>query len=191
MFGPNLEDRERWRQGAVGWALVLGLLLVLGSGIAGFTLATSSVHTATASRNPNTGAIRDMGTAPEALVAFGGVILGLLLIGGALVYGVVSSGAESRGARREVPHAKVVARYVLSPDGLLHTDPNDIEMVERPKYYVRLAFPGQGSLELQTSPETFWYAGEGMTGTAEVQGRWLGRFLPYVGAGTGHLAGPP
>lgn len=190
MAGVPNEGSEARRQTLVAWGIGLGVAMVLFCGLGSYMLGAASVFRATATRNPINGAINDMGPGNMALAAFGGVILGLVLIGGTLVYGVMVDRNETKGVLLGIEHARVVARYALTPDGVLHTDPNDIEYAERPKFYVRLALPGQGSIEFRTSPETFWSCGEGMSGTAEIQGKWLGRFLPYQQS-IAHSLAPP
>ena len=59
------------------------------------------------------------------------------------------------------------------------------EEADRPKFYIRMQTPTGGSYEYETSEETFWQCGEGMVGEAEIQGKWLGKFVPYIGAATG------
>jgi hypothetical protein len=49
------------------------------------------------------------------------------------------------------------------------------------QYLVRIQLSGVGSTELECRPETYFAAGEGMVGEAEVQGKWLGKFSPYIG----------
>lgn len=186
---PN-EGSEARRQSLVAWGIGLGVALVLVCGLGSYMFGAASVFRATATRNPINGVINDMGPAPLAMAAFGGVILGLVLIGGTLVYGVLVDRNETKGTVVGVEYARVVARYGLTPDGVLHTDPDAIEYAEKIKFYVRLALPGQGSIEFRTSPETFWNCGEGMTGTAEIQGKWLGRFFPYQ-MSSGHSLAPP
>lgn len=186
---PN-EGSEVRRQRLVAWGLGIGVAMVLFCGVGTYMAAAGSVFRATATRDAVSGAIRDMGPANAALASFGGVILGLVLIGGTLIYGVLLDRNETKGMLVGIEHARVVARYALTNDGILHTDPIDIEHADRPKFYVRLALPQQGSIEFRTSPETFWNCGEGMTGTAEIQGKWLGRFLPYMQASRHSLAPP-
>ena len=186
---PN-ERGEARRQSFVAWGLGIGVALVLFCGIGTYAAAAGSVFRATYTGDAVSGAIRDMGPANAALAAFGGVILGLLLIAGTLVYGVVLDRAETKGAALGIEHARVIARYALTADGVLHTDAESIEYAENPRYYVRLALPGRGSVEFRTAPETFWNCGEGMTGTAEIQGKWLGRFLPYR-MPSAHSLAPP
>lgn len=109
--------------------------------------------------------------------------LGLLAFVGGLGYCLLVVARESRGVRRVVPHARVIARFALSRDGNMHTDPSYIEGIDDPRFYVRLAFGGDAPEEFRCEEQVFWQAGEGMTGEAEVQGRWLGRFTPYRGPG--------
>lgn len=184
------EGSEARRQSLVAWGIGIGVAMVLFCGVGTYMFGAASVFRATYTRNPINGAINDMGPANLAMASFGGIILGLMLIGGTLIYGVLVDRNETKGEAIGIEHARVVARYALTADGVLHTDPDSIEHAEKPKFYVRLALPGRGSIEFRTSPDTFWNCGEGMTGTAEIQGKWLGRFLPYQ-MPSAHSLAPP
>lgn len=107
-------------------------------------------------------------------------IFGILFLGGLglLIYGLATGlGFNRRMGRvtdiRPISGATVVARFAENEIG--DTVFSDFDP-EGAKLYVRLAVPGGRSLELRTSAEVWHSAGEGMLGTAYVQGDWLGRF---------------
>ena len=178
-----MERRDRTQQSLVGWGLVVGISLAVFGGLGTFLFLTTSVHQATATRDPTTGAVRSMGDAIWAYVAFGIVIVGGLIVLASLLYGVWHDRTSSRGVGRRVENARIVARYALTPDGVLHTEDWAIVHLERVRFYIRLALPGEGAAEFEAARPVWDMAGEGMTGVAEIQGRWLGRFTPVFGAG--------
>ncbi len=179
----DIERRDRTEQSLVGWGLVLGIAMVLLGGLGTFLFVTTSVHEATASRDPSSGAVRTMGDAIWAYVAFGVVVLGGLVVLASLLYGVWNDRTSHRGTPRAVENARIVARYALTPDGVLHTEDWAIDGLDRVRFYVRLALPGEGAAEFEAARPVWDSAGEGMTGRAEIQGRWLGRFTPAFGVG--------
>src|ERR1044072_1147136 len=111
---PN-EGSEARRQSLVAWGIGLGVAMVLFCGVGAYMFGAASVFRATSTRNPINGAINDMGPGNLALAAFGGVIVGLLLIAGTLVYGVMVDRNETKGTLVGIEHVRVVARYALTP----------------------------------------------------------------------------
>lgn len=142
-------------------------------------LALSSVFTATATRNPNTGAVNDMGAGTS--IPWGMLImtLGVITMVLSVVYGLVNARAPGKGSRSLVQNATVIARFATDDSGVLYTEQEQIEFLEDPKYYVRISSAIHGSIEYQCVEEVFWMCGEGLKGDAEIQGRWLGAFTPY------------
>lgn len=151
-----------------------------------YALLSASVHRTVMGGRSDRGAdpVAAIPVLPGIMVIAGG----LALFAGGLFYGVWRDRHENIGPRRSIEGASVVARYALTSEGIYMTDPVEIENADRPRFHVRLTMPGEGSIELNTSEETFWWAGEGMVGTAELTGKWLARFTPDMGAGTGHAS---
>lgn len=177
---PNQWDV--FRQGATGVLLVFGLVVTCCSGILMATFAGGGVYRGTFTREPITNKITDAGSLNWVPVTFVFFCLGILLIVGALGYGFFVSATERQGPRRAMP-GKVLARYAVNRQGHMLVAEWEIEAADRPKYYVRMDFgPQVGSTELECVEPVFYQCGEGMRGTAEVQGKWLGAFHPDTGA---------
>ena len=54
----------------------------------------------------------------------------------------------------------------------------DLEGRDNLRYFVRLWFPNGTQNEYRCGPDVFGQCGEGMWGSATVQGDWLGGFVP-------------
>lgn len=165
---------------------VVGCALAGGCGLAGLSaffiwlFALAGGFRATATRNAVTGEITDAGTwnwIPLAVTFF---TIGLLLMLGAVVYGLILNKTQARGPRRVIEHAFIVGRYALSKTNDMLSD-WELEAAENPRFFVRMRTPDGRSSEYLCAAETYFNCGEGMSGEAELQGRWLGRFTPYIG----------
>jgi hypothetical protein len=144
-----------------------------------FTAA--GVFHGTVTREPGTDRITDAGDlnlVPLMLVFF---VIGLLMLFGAVGYGLWQSKMESSGPRRMVPHFRILARYAFDKKQNYMQDEAMIEFSEGVRYYVRATVPYGEILEYETAPATWYQCGEGMYGEAELQGKWIGRFTPYIG----------
>ncbi|MER3496656.1 MAG: hypothetical protein C4320_07730 [Armatimonadota bacterium] len=175
------ERREVRRQYAIGCAILLGFFMTVVGGWLSYVLMVGGVGQAI--QGGGQSSARSGGDLIMNSLAFmiAMVLIGVLLLVGGLIFGLAAVRKENTGPRRQVEGAFVVARYVVAPGDLYLTSPHDIQEVEHPQYFVRLNVPGEGSVEFTTSAETFWWAGEGMRGSAELSGRWLGRFTPDIG----------
>lgn len=109
-----------------------------------------------------------------------------MLVGG-LGYGIFSEKNQYSGARRTLTHCRIIARYALTRDHRMVTDETEFEFLDRPKYFVKILHPQEGSIEYQCVPPVFFNCGEGMMGDADIQGQWLGSFRPYVGMQQTHV----
>jgi hypothetical protein len=142
----------------------------------------AGIYRGTYTREPITNKITDAGTLnflPITLLVF---VLGVVMLAGAVFYGLYVSATEKSGPRKVLP-VKVLARYAFNREGLMLVADWEIEMAENPRYYVRLDFgPEMGTLECECSLPTYYQCGEGMTGMAELQGKWVGAFQPNMGA---------
>lgn len=110
----------------------------------------------------------------------------LFLVGGLglLTFAMVSvatiGGLEKRGVRMTDKNTKVLARYATNRRGetlVLEWQFDD----PGTKFYARLRLSDGSTAEFQCVQEVFYACGEGMTGEAQYQGRWLGAFRPYIG----------
>jgi hypothetical protein len=75
----------------------------------------------------------------------------------------------------------VIARYGYTKDWVMLTEEYQFEQAEHPTYYLKLEVAPGVVEEFECRPETYFAAGEGMTGEAVFRGKWCGRFAPYIG----------
>lgn len=168
------------KEKAVGCALAGGCLTTVVSAILMWVFALAGVFRGVASREPGTDRIRDAGTLnllPIMITVFA-VGLGAMLW--AVFYGLTVHKNQAVGARRVVEDAVILSRYALSPQGNFLSD-WELEGADDPKFYVRMRTPDGRVAEYPVAAETYFNCGEGMAGEAEIQGRWVGRFTPYIG----------
>lgn len=115
---------------------------------------------------------------PATLIGSG---LGLVMIVTGLCYGLFSVSTQNNGPRQTQVYFRVLSRYCLDKDFNLLISDTDIEFANKPKFYIRGMLNNGDVGEFQTTIEVFFNAGEGMYGEAEIQGAWLGKFIPYIG----------
>jgi hypothetical protein len=118
------------------------------------------------------------------LAIFVTVVAGLVGVVG-IGMGILSSNSEFSGERLVAKNARVIARYAIDDEGVMMTDDFSVANMEKPKYFVRLDIGSGENAEYQCAEKTYWEAGEGMLGDAEIQGKWLGQFTPYFGVDQG------
>lgn len=181
------ENKEKTKQYVLGCTIIFGFVLAICSSGLGYMFSVSSVYRATYTRNPNTGQINDMG--PGALVALAllGIFLGVCIAIGGLLYGYFQEKNKNEGVRMVIGHARIIARFAIDKNGYLITDESSFEFQDKLRYYVRILSPTEGSLEYECSPPVFYQCGEGMLGDAEITGRWIGAFRPYLGGDQTHV----
>lgn len=110
-----------------------------------------------------------------------GAVAGILMMVGGLAYGIYSERTQNEGTRQTEPNFRVLSRVCLDKNFQLLITDIDIEYADKPKYYVRGMLHNGLVGEFETTLAVFYNAGEGMTGEAEIQGKWLGSFVPYIG----------
>jgi hypothetical protein len=162
-------------------------MLIYG-GLAAFLIGTlfsllffaAGVWRATYTREPITGAIRDTGDMKLVPIGVGIAGIGLLALVGGLGYSLFAHGGRHRGPVRTLNRVRVVARYGINRQGAVMAD-WELEQDESAKTYVKLAIGPGVFEEFECAREMYYQAGEGMMGDAEIQGRWLGRFVPLIG----------
>jgi hypothetical protein len=163
-----------------GCALAGGVVLMVMSLFLGWVFTTAGVYRGTYTRTPITNQITDAGPMnylPMTLLVF---TIGLVLCVTSVGYGLIYNKRQASGSRRTVPDALILSRYALSPSGDLLSD-WELEGADNPKFYVRMRMPDGKVAEYPVATEAYFNCGEGMAGEAEMQGRWLGRFTPYIG----------
>ena len=173
------EDSDKRKHLIIGGGLVLGFIMCACGGVFTWMFAMSSVFTATATRDPNTGEVHNMGAGMNIPWSMLVVAMGLVIMVMSVVYGLVNAKGPAKGPRTLVKNAQVSARDAMDDTGAMHTEAGQMEFYDDLKYYVRLSAAGIGSVEYECVDEVFWMCGEGMKGDAEIQGRWLGAFMPY------------
>ena len=164
----------------VGCLLAGGALLSFCSLPLMWMFAVSGVFRGTYTRTPVTNAITDAGTlnlVPLMITVFA---VGLILMFAALGYGLLYNKRQTRGPRRVVADALVLSRYATDRQNNLLSD-WELEGAEDPRFFVRMRTPDGRVGEYPVAPETYFNCAEGMPGEVELQGRWVGRFTPYVG----------
>jgi hypothetical protein len=175
---------EAFKEKTVGFLLVAGIVVCVLSFLLGFAFAGGGIFHATATRDPSTNQITDMGD--SVLVPFTalGFATGLLMIGGGLGYGIYKNRTRHQGFMKVVPNVRVIARYGYTRDWNMLTEEWQFASADDPTYYLKLeTSPGMVE-EYECRPETYFSAGEGMTGEAVLRGKWCGRFAPYIGVQT-------
>lgn len=177
-----------FKEKVIGWTLVSGLALAILSGILLWMFSMAGVFRGTYTRTPGSNQITDAGALNLAPLALTGIAIGVLMMIGALGYGFWSMSIERSGPRKTVTNFRVLARYCYDRNQQLITSDVDIDVADRPKFYVRGVLETGVVGEFETTIEVYYQAGEGMYGEAELQGKWLGRFVPYIGAQTNQSA---
>ncbi len=170
------------KQGATGFLLVGGVVLVMITSVLMIMFAMGGVFRGTYSRDPLSGKITDAGTLNFVPITFVFFTLGIVMILGAVLYGLFVSATERSGPRRSHP-VKVLAKYAFNREGNMLVSAWEIEGCGNPRFYVRLDFGAEmGTLECECSEQVFNQCGEGMTGMADLQGKWVGSFVPTIGS---------
>ncbi len=168
----------------VGWLLVGGLVVTVISGILLWVFSVAGIYRGTYTRKPFTNEITDAGTLNLVPLTILGIAAGVLMMFGGVGYGFYTMQRERSGPRRTENNFRVLARYCYDRTQQLITSDLDIEIADRPKFYVRGVLENGVIGEFETTLEVYYQAGEGMFGEAEIQGKWLGRFVPYIGTPT-------
>jgi len=113
-----------------------------------------------------------------------GAGIGILMIVGGLGYGLYVERTQNKGPRQTEPNFRVLSRFCLDKNFQLLISDIDIELANKPKFYIRGLLENGLVGEFETTIEVFYNAGEGMLGEANLQGKWLGSFTPYIGGGS-------
>lgn len=115
------------------------------------------------------------------------LVVGLVLLGFSLGTGIRSERGGNRAAVvLTYPDVKIIARFGTNFIGETVFSDADLDMEDADtKLYIQLITTERQRLELKTRQEVWYAAGEGMRGTALIQGDWLVGFSPTIGSGTG------
>jgi hypothetical protein len=176
------------KEKTVGCTLVAGIVICACGGFFSLLFGIGGVFRGVASREPGTDRIVDAGTLNWVPTTFSIMGVGVFLALGSIVYGLYYSNRGSlKGPRQVIENAKVLSRYAVTKENVYLTDPVDFDYHEGLVYCVQLQTNHYDKFEYRCSPEVFWQCGEGMYGEAEIQGKWIGRFTPYIGRPTSVL----
>lgn len=174
--------RDSTRQSLVGWGLVLGVsLMVCGFGGA-WVFSVAGVYRGTYTRTPGSNQITDAGAMNYVPLCILAVAVGLILCFGCLLYGHRVVKSEKKGHVETHEYCKVIARFAIDRTGQMLHEWWDLEDTDGLKYYVKLQVPGKPEIvEFECDVPVFHAAAEGSSGQATFQGRWLGRYVVYIG----------
>ncbi|MCB8932153.1 MAG: DUF2500 domain-containing protein [Fimbriimonadaceae bacterium] len=162
---------DEQREKAIG-CLVFAAFGLVGLGAIGFVMLMGG------------GALRmanSQGKDPSLLILSGFAALSILLGFGcailALVWGL-GRNRRARSAEPEFARVRILARYALMP-GTSEMMFSDFDP-DYPgiRFFARVRFENGAARELQCAYPVFSMLGEGMTGTATVQGDWISIFQP-------------
>ncbi len=122
------------------------------------------------------------GSDPSMLL-FAGLGIGLAVLGALLVIGGLYGGIRvARKSTVSTKHSEegcqVLARFMMNKRGEMVFDPEFADFDVR--YMVQLMFQDGRKGEYRCAAQTFSQCGEGMSGTAYLEGDWLGMFEPAL-----------
>ena len=172
---------EAFKEKTVGFLLVIGSVISIVSLIAMFMFAGGGILHGTYTRDGLTNQIKDPGDLNLVPLAILGLVAGIALVLGSIGYGYWTHRTRHMGLRETRPHVKVLARYGFTKDWHMLTADWELDQADNPHYFVRLEFSPNEVREFECSPQIYFQCGEGMVGEAEIQGKWVGKFLPYIG----------
>ncbi len=173
--------REAFKQKSVGCLMMGGFVIASISGVCALVFSMGGVFRGTFTRAPVTNEITDAGTLNLVPLCILFLAVGVAMMLGGVGYGVWVVANEKNGRRVTIEHFRVLARYVYDGPQMLVAE-YEIEAAQRPRFYVRAMLPSGETLEYETDAPVYFNCGEGMLGQAEVQGKWLGMFVPYIGS---------
>lgn len=165
--------RER-SESAIATLIIVSIVMIV-CGVFGMMLGFGSGSMQML--RPSGVTLPSVGMALLGAIAFFG---GLIMLTFTMISAVAMSSSEKRGARRVDGRAKVIARFATNKQGdtlVLEDDLND----PNTRFYARIMLTDGTRAEFQCAREVYDQCGEGMTGEAHFQGRWLGAFRPYIG----------
>ena len=147
------------RENQIAWMLVLGIfMLPLGIFVLMMGMATKATVL--------------MGLGP--LLFVGGVVLA----GWGIFFGHFTNRSVDKSNVQLVSGCYVVGRFAIDQNNeMVFSDFEELDL-PRVKFFVRLKHPDGHDQEYECSRELISQIGEGMTGSAQFKGRWLGSFTP-------------
>lgn len=160
------------RQKAVGCMLFGGAVMVVGGGFLTMMLFGSAAVRMEGSGGKDASGWVMAGFGPLC------ILTGLAMVIGALVWGFAVNRKAANSLAMTYPGSRVLARYALMPGSeemmFSMIDP----AVEGIRFFAQLRLPDGRTPELRCPFPVFERLGEGMVGSATVQGDWIGAFVP-------------
>lgn len=163
-------------EGALGWAIVAGLVLMpIG------LLLTLMFFMAGVFRAARTSG-GDAGDVVLIWIGIATLLIGFLLTVGGFLVGYFSGKKEyaPTGDMRSAPGVQVLVRYAYNKRGEMANDEYMWQEGDDIKFYVKLRFPNGTIQEFQSTNEVYNMCGEGMKGDALIDGRWLCGFTVII-----------
>ena len=113
------------------------------------------------------------------LMAMGPILIlgGLCLAGYGVFSGMSFNKKASTGGVRMMSECYVVARFAVNQIGEMIFDNFEFD-APGARYYVRLKMPDGRDEEFECAHDLVMQVGEGMIGNVQVNGHWLGSFIP-------------
>lgn len=109
-------------------------------------------------------------------------VMGICLVGWGVFGGLIRVRRQSKpGQPTTVARGQIVARYAYDAQGRMSFDVPPDDAWEH-KFYVKIAFEDARRGEFRAPWPVYCMCGEGLLGTVEFQGDWIGKFTPDVAA---------
>jgi len=130
--------------------------------------------------------IAGSGSRSIVLVAMAGLFFlvsfaGLVVLVVTLSAGLRSTSRSTKAAPLRLDAARIQARYAINSLGETIFDESYLDFEDpKTKLYVRISAPGMNGSEFKCQAPVWTRCGEGMEGTAVIQGDWLGQFFPKI-----------
>lgn len=175
-----MKSKTAFAEKTVGCLISSGCFISLVSLVLAYVFGVAGVFRGTFTREPITNKIRDAGTLNLVPLAIFFLAVGIVIAFSGVIIGLVKHFSSRTGPRKVVPYLRILARFAYEKGTMLNTDV-EIEMADRPRFYIRAMTPDQVVTELETTEAVFYQCAEGCVGEGELQGNWLGRFVPYIG----------
>lgn len=114
------------------------------------------------------------------LMALGPLLFvgGIVMAGWGIFWGHATNRSIGKSGVQWVTNCYVVGRFAIDQNGEMIFSEFEDNDLPRVKFFVRLKHPEGHDQEYECSRELISQIGEGMTGSAQVKGRWLGSFTP-------------
>lgn len=175
-----MKSQTSRKESLVGCCLFAGAAIIVVGVFFTWLFAMGGVYRGTYTREPGTDRITDPGTLNLVPLTITLIFVGVFMVAGALFYGNWFERRGHVGNVRKIEYFRILARFATDRRGNMLAE-YEAEEDDKARFYVRGVYPNAEVGEYEVSREVYFACGEGMTGQAEMQGRWIGRFIPYIG----------